>query len=45
VRSIERMSPCVRVNVAAMRATNVSGGSSLTNRRASLRAMNRAVDG
>ena len=45
VRTVSRMSPSVDVNVAAARSTSAGGGSSLTNRIASLRAMNRAVAG
>ena len=45
VRTTSRMSPSVRRNVAAARSTSACGGWSLTNRTASFRAMNFAVDG
>ncbi len=45
VRSVSRMSPSVRVNVAAARSTSAVGGVSTTKRRASFVAMNRAVAG
>ena len=45
VRTTSRMSPSVRMYVAAARSTSACGGWSLTKRTASFRAMNLAVDG
>ena len=45
VRTTSRMSPSVSRKRFAARSTSACGGVSATNRRASLVAMNRAVDG